>query len=128
MTLEIEMDPRFVSLVSYLCGQVQQGTSTDREHRMTVSCDTMAEQVDQGDVTSIASTIASFEWGHTWEPRPALLPGGITGGSSETPRATWKMLNIDGDVYNLSALIYCFDIRAREVYGTGQLLWGRGSN
>ncbi len=128
-SLELEMDPRFVSVVAYVTLQVIQASTTDSEFRMTISSDFIGEQVDQGDQTAISATIAAFTFARTWIPAPVLLPGGFgTVGNNNVPRITMKMLNVDTDDYQLSALIYCFDIRAREIWSSGQLLFNRGSN
>lgn len=127
--LTLEMDPRFVCVVGYVTLQVKQATSTDSEFRMTISSDFVAEQVDQGDQTAISSTIAAFEFARTWIPAPVALPGGFgTSGASNTPRIVIRMLNVDTDVYEMAALVYCFDIRAREIFSMGQILEQRGSN
>lgn len=125
-TITARMDLRFVSLVSYVTGQIQQGTSADAEHRFTLSSDFVAEQVSQGDITAISSTIAAFEIAKTWFPAPVLLPGGNLS-ASERSRIIMKFLNVDDDVYEMAALIYCFDIRVREETPMGPLLWARGA-
>lgn len=121
-SLNINMDPRFCSLVSYATIAIQQGTSADADVDLFVRGNTSGSVVFRNLVTAVASLVTASEIGLTWQPPPVMIPGGGEGASLE---ANFK--NVDGDVFIIDALIYLFNIRVRELTPMGPLLWARGS-
>jgi len=125
-TLSVVMDPRFCSLVSFCSFQIQQGTSADAEYRLTVGSDTGGTQipptVESGPVEAVVSLVSSSEINKTSPIVPMMLPG-----AGQVGRIRYEFLNVDGDVFSMSALIYLFNIRVRELTPMGGLLWARGA-
>lgn len=126
MTLTATMDDRFVSLISYVSIGDAQVSSADADVSIFLSAGNlgMPPQALAENVTAIAAD-ASQGGGtirRTWSPQPVLLAGGRRAGV-----LTFKMVNVDADVYTLSALIYLFNLRVRETTPMGPLLWSRGA-
>ncbi len=122
-TLAVTMDNRYTSLISYVTFSVAQATAADADFRATISSGTVWPTMsDSGLITAIAALVSGQTVTRTWEPPPAILPGGAT-----TPTLQIQMLNVDTNVVSMSALIYVFDIRSRELTPMGPLLWARGS-
>jgi len=121
--VEIEMDQRYSSLVSFITGQVQQVAQADIEVLFQLSGDHVPLQLFQGDVTH--TVLSSAEIGFTWRPFPIILPGGTT---PTPPNVNFRVANIDLDVVRVSSLVFCFDIRVRELLPMGPLLWARGDS
>ncbi len=119
------MDMRYTSLVGFVNSHVQQQTAADADFRFHLSGDTFAEQAFSGTATKISGTIAGATVQKQWNPTPFIMPGGVPG--SSLPRIAARWLNVDGDVFELNALIYLFNIRVREVTPMGPLLWARGA-
>ena len=121
--LQVNMDPRFCSLVSWIAMQNAQVADADGDYRFAVfgTGGRIPVQTDSGLAVSIAIGSSTLE--KTWAPTPFILPGGSGPGAA----LIGQMLNVDADVYSLSALIYLFDIRVRETTPMGPLLWARGA-
>lgn len=120
-SIQITMDNRFCSLISYAAIQIAQGTAADAGLRWLINGDTIASIVDTPTANSVPSGVTSFEVGNLFQPPPVILPG------SENTALTVFAANVDGDEYFLDAFIFLFDIRARELTPMGPLLWARGS-
>ncbi len=120
----ITMDPRFCALVSYMTFGIQQAISQDVAYRMIISDAKfrIPSILDQGVEATIGTTISAQSIAFTWEPVPVVLPGGPV-----LPIIQSTVLNLADDVHDLSAMIYLFNIRAREMTPMGPLLWARGS-
>ncbi len=123
--MAVEMDPRFASLVAFFVHEIQQGTPATADVRLSVAGPQVPSQTMQDNVDDISSTVADSNISLQFAPTPYILPGGHKAGS--VPRIFSRSLNVDGDTYRLSALIYLFNIRVREVTPMGPLLWARGS-
>lgn len=118
-TITVTMDPRVCSLVSYATGQIMQATAADTEFLFSVS-NRVPLQVLQGDTTS--TVLSTSEIGVTWRPQPVVLPGG----GAVRPQLFFRVPNTDGDTVRLHAMIFCYNIRVRELTPMGPLLWARG--
>lgn len=123
-TLTINMDDRFCSLVQYVSWSADQVASADAEYRTRIASldGNTPILIDVGDVTAIDADISSATISKTWEPTPTILAGGAARAFIEH-----KFLNVADDTYLLNAMIFLFNIRAREVTPMGPLLWARGS-
>ncbi len=124
-TLTIHMDPRFTSLVAYVTAQNDQASSADADLRLVITPSTgiqIAALTLQQPVVATSATVNSTTIGLTWNPTPLLMPG-----AANTGRIIMKMLNVLADEYRLSAHIYLFNIRVRELTPMGPLLWARGA-
>lgn len=121
-TLQVVMDDRHCSLLSYLTISIIQGTSADADVRLSLASGQTPLQAFQGPVVAISATVIGQTITKTWNPPAYLIPGGPNVGTIEC-----RALNVDGDVYRIGALIYLFDIRAREETPMGPLLFSRGS-
>lgn len=122
VSLTVNMDPRYCSLVAFMTVQISQGTEANADVIMRLRSDRMAGPKFSAPVPSIDPLVSNNEIGSTWEPPPIVMPGG---GQSSQIEALF--VNVDADVYKLDALIYVFNIRAREMTPMGPLLWARGS-
>lgn len=123
-TLTVVMDDRYVSLVSYVSLANTQVASANADFSLLLSAQSsgMPTQSSQGVLTAIDADVNASTVRTTWAPQPVLLAGAEKRGV-----ITGLMLNVDADVYAMSALIYLFNIRVREMSPTGLLLWARGS-
>lgn len=119
--IDLLMDPRFSSLISYVTGEVQQASTADIEFLFKVAGDRVPAQIFQGD--ALSNALSSSEIGITWRPAPVILPGGTM---ASPPEVSWRVANVLADVLRLTALIFCFDIRVRELLPMGPLLFARG--
>lgn len=121
----LEMDPRFVSLMSYVTLGIQQDVAADAEIAMVLNSGDghVPHQRFQASVVAIASDVSTPQVSATWGPNPFLMPGGAKGS-----QLTVSMLNVDAFDYFLSCWILLFDINVREKSPMGPLLWARGSS
>ena len=121
--LRINMDPRFCALIAWATYGVTQGTPADLEVRAIIGSlgSEIPRLVRQGDITAVAAQVSTQTILTQWEPTPAILPGGPI-----VPFVQFTSVNVDGDVYNMDAYIYLFNIRVREKTSMGPLLWARG--
>ena len=125
--LQIEMDPRFCSLISYMTGQINQGTAADADFRFNVGGLKVPSQVRSGLSVATVSGVSSTTIAEQWDLTPIVLPGGNPPPGATPPRLNQLFLNVDGDVYFQDALIYLFNIDVRELFPMGPLLFARGS-
>ncbi len=125
LRITVVMDPRYTALCSFVTMAIQQATSADADVNMLLAGNAgfVPTQGLTGPVTAVASLVTSAEVRQTWTPTPVILPGG----NQANAHTRVDVLNVDGDVLNLSALFYIFDIRARELTPMGPLLWARGA-
>jgi len=112
------MDARFCSLLSYATLQIVQATPADADFRMV-----FGTSIDQGAETATATTLSTVTVSRTWRPVPLIQPGG-----GAAPTLFILAENVNGDDYFLDALIYVFNIRAREIGPLGYLLWAQGAS
>jgi len=122
---QINTDPRFTTLLSFVTMSIQQGTSADADVSFLLSGNAgfVPTQAESGPVVAVASLVDAGEIRKTWTPTPVILPGG----NGANAHVRCNVLNVTGDVLGLSALFYIFDIRARELTPMGPLLWARGA-
>lgn len=118
----IQMDPRFCGLCSFMTLTIAQGTSADADFRLTITGGRTPGMDSSGLATAVASLVDSIEISRTWSPPAMVLPGG-----PEDAIVRSRVLNVDGDVVRLDALVYLFDLTVREKTPMGPLLWARGS-
>jgi len=123
-TLSLVMDDRYVSLISYISVADVQVSSADADISIVLTGANlgMPTQALQENVTAILASVNVGTIRRTWAPQPVLLAG-----SEKVGTVTFTMVNVDADVYSMSALIYLFNIRVREISPSGLLLWARGS-
>ena len=122
----IQMDMRYVSLVSFIRSGVDQGTPADADFRHNIVGSSVPEQARNGAAVAISGTVAGQTVTDQWDPTPVLLPGAISD-VSNLPRVSTKWLNVNGDTSKCNAVIYLFNIRVRELTPMGPLLWARGA-
>lgn len=124
--LAVTLDDRYCSLVSYVSIGDAQATPGDADVSIFLSANSlgMPPQAFAEPVVALSATMAQGGGTirRTWSPVPVILAGG-----DKTGLITFRMLNVDADVYTLSALIYLFNIRVREMTPMGPLLWSRGA-
>lgn len=125
-SITCNMDSRYCALVAYASVAIEQGTSADADVKVFLAGESFAEQTFQAPVESISATIASRTVTKTWNPTPFVLPGARLQDATQ-PRLDFRALNVDGDEFFLSALIYLFNVRVRELTPMGPLLWARGA-
>lgn len=118
----VNLDPRFVALVSFVTIQIAQGTAADADFRIDVFNDEAAI-VNSGAIESIASLINSNEVSRTYRPPANLMPGG-----DKTQFVRAQVLNVNGDVFQMDLFVYLFNIRVREVTPIAPLLWAQGGS
>jgi len=125
-SLIAQMDPRFVSLVSFGSMRMIQAADTAVDVRWVIGPATGGVQIPQiirqGLITDIASGITSSTISDVFNPTPLLLPG-----AGQTGQLLCQVVNVDTDILLMSAYIYNFDIRVRELTPMGPLLWSRGA-
>jgi hypothetical protein len=125
-TLIVQMDPRYCSLVAFASFRILQTTSADADFRLTVGSQTGGRQIPQllesGPVVAISSVVSNSEINKTLKLQPLILPG-----AGNVGQLRLDTLNVENDVTMLSALIYLFDIRVRELTPMGPLLFARGA-
>ena len=122
LTAVLEMDPRYASLIGFVTGQLLQAVDADVEFLFSVSGLRVPTIVNQGD--AVSSALSGSSIGITWRPEPIILPGGT---AASQPRVQIRFPNVDTDVIRMHALVFCFDIRVREIWPMGPLLWARGN-
>lgn len=126
LSASILMDPRYVSLVAFATMRLVQAADTAIDVRFVIGPQAGGVQIpqiiQQRLVTDIASGITSSTISDSFNPTPLLLPGAGQAGSLSV-----AVVNVDTDILNLSAYIYCFNIRVRELTPMGPLLWSRGA-
>jgi len=122
MSIEVTMDPRFCSLVSFITGQISQATSADADVELAIIGQEYPTVVFSDAVTAIASLISGTEIAHTFNPAPMVLPGG-----GQAPLIRCRYLNVNGDFGFIEMMIFLFNISVREKTAMGPLLFSRGS-
>lgn len=115
-TIYVRMDPRFVSLVSYVNLRVD-GVSADQPFRMELRCTTQDAVVvgGNGDHAAIAG-FGGTTVNMLWTPPPVLC--GVPQGSIADgipPYVRVDISNTNGATQVLSMRLYNFDVRAREI-------------
>lgn len=125
-TIRIFMDPDYTSLVAYMTATVNQASVGDADMRLIVAGtgQVVPTAAFSGNVEAVAATVSSTSITKTWTPPAIILPG------STAPEAqiAMTMTNVDTDVYTLTALIYLFDIRVRELTPISFLVNARGAS
>lgn len=122
--LDVTMDDRYCSLITYITFNIAQGTSADADFRLTMS--SIAGRIplvaEAGLQLAVVSDVSSQEVSHTWNPTPVILPGG-----GQVCRANGRWVNTLADVYSFHLMAYLFAIDVREKTAMGPLLWARGA-
>ena len=121
LAANVTMDQRYTSLASYVTTIVQQAIDADIDIRYRLAGAAGGGQAHGELLEFTSGTISAATINNTWVPEPEILPGGGGASISQT------IVNLLNDVFDLSALIYLFDIRARELTPMGPLLWARGA-
>jgi len=116
--MDVTLDDRYTSLVSFVAPQVNMGTEADLEVQMRLVGNTTPNMVEN--ITLVAAAITSDAAG-LWIPPAWICPGG-----DQVCTVSFVAPNTDGDTLVLSLLVYNFDIRAREVTPSGILNFARG--
>ncbi len=121
ITFSIDVDERFCSYVSWLSFIGRLATVADAEYRVFSSADRHAQASEVKNARA-SSVLGSNEVSEVWRPPGVILPGS---GSN----ASFGLIieNILNDVWRVSAHIYLFNVRVRELTPMGPLLWARGS-
>ena len=126
LSCAIQLDTRYVSLVSFATMRLIQATDTAVDVRWVIGAAQGGIQIPQiirqNLITDIASGISSSTISDSFNPTPILLPG-----SQNNGQLSVAVVNVDTDVLTLSAYVYNFDIRVRELTPMGPLLWSRGA-
>jgi len=117
VSLGLEMDNRYVSLVSWATGGIVQGTELAAD--MTMSLELQSETKL---VTAVDPDVAAQNVRWNWVPRPFLMPGGGEVSSLEV-----RFLNVLNDLYRVSTMIYLYNIRVRELTPMPYLTLAPGS-
>ncbi len=118
------MDRRFVSLVSFVTGNIAQVTPTDLDMliQLSGSLGQVPQQKSQSVVVASPASM-SPELTKTWAPVPFLLPGG----NDVQPNIRCVVPNVDGDDMFVSTYIYLFNINVRQLTPMGPLLFSQGA-
>lgn len=121
----VTMDNRFCSLVSWISFTIAQATAADADFRVSIGGTTgiIPVFVENNAAVATSAVVNALTVGKTIVPPPAVLPGGGDPGIIAV-----RTLNVDTDVVTMNAMIYIFNIRAREKTPMGPLLWARGSS
>ncbi len=125
-SMGVSMDMRYCSLVAFVSVSIIQVSAADADLRIQLTGANTTDQAENVVMPSTSATVATRTIGFTWRPTPMILPGGQRD-AADLPRISARMLNVDADVYELSTLIYLFNIRVREITPMGPLLWARGA-
>jgi len=120
-SINCTLDNRYVSLVAYSTGAINQVSSADVDHRFRIVADGAPVLVSAGTIEAISADVSAATINRTWQPPPVLVPGSVPA------NLVHDWLNVLNDDYKMHAYIYLFDIRVRELTPTGPLLWSRGS-
>jgi len=122
MGIDITMDPRFCSLITFITGQIQQATSADADVELSISGSPYPTVVSSGPQVAVASLVSGFEIASTFNPPPIILPGG-----NQAPLLRARYLNVNGDFGFIDAMVFLFNISVRETTPMGWLLFSKGS-
>jgi hypothetical protein len=121
-TLSVVMDPNYCSMVGYAAMQI--GTSAaNRSIHWQLAGPAVPAQFLNATLNRIDGVIDGSQIAHTWMPPTFVCPGG----ASEVPTLVISALNIDTEVLNMNAVIFLFDIRARESALYAHLIAARGA-
>lgn len=125
-SLRVNLDPRNTALVAFVTNTIVQVSSADADINTALlgNAGSVPTQALSGPVSAISATVSTGTIRQTWRPEPYVMPGGNGAGA----HIRTLFLNVTNDVYFMSALIYIFNIRARELMPMSYLLAGRGSN
>jgi len=119
-THEIIMDPDYCSMIGYCTMLVNPAAGATQFAWNLVSADVPA-QVITGSVTPISVTIDGPAVSDLWMPPAFVSPGG-----PDAPTLRISKVEILNEVLTLNAVIFIFDIRAREFSKYGDLIAARG--
>lgn len=116
LSISIEMDDRFVSLVPWVGIAATQVAAADVEALLNVG-----EMAQRFDLLSVDPSGGSAQIAELFRPPPALLPGN----SVQTLRL--RVANITNDLWRLKSYILLFNIDVRTKFPLGPLLFASGS-
>lgn len=112
------LDARYVSLVSFVNLFIDQASASDEIVRIELEGAGTPIIRDNFTLTANPTTVDA---GNIWYPPTWVLPG-----ADRVCLIRFTADNVDGNDSFMSALIYNFDIRVREVTNVGFLGWARG--
>lgn len=122
----ITMDERFCSLVAYVNILSSQVASADADWVVgldsNIANGAIAPQLEGRVIAATSATVSSVTLASIFTPVPVVLPGAGAGAQINS-----NVLNVENDGVRISALIYLFNVRVREVTPMGPLLWARGA-
>jgi len=111
----VQMDPKFCAIVAYVTYTNLQATAADQDVRMTVGADEQARLLFAQTIQTLDADYKSAgipTLNATWNPTPLILQGGV--GFTNPPFIRMQVESFTGDVVQLSALVYLFDINVRN--------------
>lgn len=131
MTQQIAMDMRYCSLVAWMLVEQEQATPGDVLGVMAVrgrDAQTPSQTL-AGTYEAVAAATATRTLQKQFTPVPCILAGGLQAApDDDKPRIEAHLPNVLSDEYFFSALIYLFNVQARQTTALAPLLWSRGPN
>lgn len=126
MTQQVGMDMRYCALVAWMVFEQEQATPGDILGVMALrgSASDTPSQVVAGTFESVAAATATRTIQKQFTPIPCILAGGQI--SPAVARIEAHAPNVLADEYFFSALIYLFNVQARQTTPLAPLLWSRG--
>ncbi len=115
--VKVVLDDRFCSLVSFVTAHIE-NESTSQVVRFQISGSSTPSIIDN---VTLLGFVAHSDCSNVWYPPTWVLPG-----SGQVCTLTVAADNVDGDTLSVSAVVYNFDIRVRELTNVGFLGWARG--
>lgn len=119
-SITVRFDPRYTSLVSYLQTQVTSGAAAIG-CRMEIRTSALENVTLQQEMPLVAVSGQLRTQGVLWTP-PALMVTAETAPATSPPFYTSAIDNVDTEALLLTARIYNFDRRARELAPLNLLL------
>ena len=121
-TLSVIMDPNYCSMLGYASMQIDLSAANRGLHWQFASSAVPA-QFENITLARLASGIQGAQIAHTWMPPSMINPGGV----DQVPTLICSVVNTDTEILNLQAVIFLFDIRARESALYSHLIAARGA-
>lgn len=119
-TLQVTMDPTYCSMVGYATMQLSAAVLPDVHWQLSGPAVPMVGMNLQ--IAGIGAAVAGSPVIHTWLPPAMINPGN----QDEVPTLELSVLNVDTVILNLNAVVFLFDIRARESALYAMLIAARG--
>lgn len=125
--LDIVMDARYSSLISYSTLVVRQGTAADIDVQRTIGGASSGRAIplliENLKAVANSATVSIDTIAENWFPPPVLLPG-----ATDIARLRYRIQNVLNDTAIIYSLIYLFQLNVRQVNPMGPILWARGSS